>query len=457
MNNLLRNSLLLLVLTLAQAVSAQVQVALRGPVGGDRLLELARSNPDMRALDLSEAVIEGNLIPAGVFAGSKLERIVLPATGSITIGDGAFMSSALTEIILPESVVAVGQGAFASCTELRSAVISGAEIGSHAFHLCSTLETAALGNSSALGGHAFEGCVALKKVEHNNALQLIGEHAFTDCAALQKFIFPAPLTRIGDHAFAHSGLIVADMTPCGDLQTVGAWAFASDVDLTVVKFPADAILGDGVLFNCPSIRHLELPAALKAVPAFAFTGSTGSNGYHRLPDTVETIGAMSYKDSDLGHIVLPAYLTEIGSHAMANTPRLAIIDGGNVARVPELGTDVWAGVDKSLVVLEVADELRDDFRNALQWQDFKIEKSGISDPETTPVDVRFAFSGHDLIIEAPVDIIQVEIYNESGACFLNSTLSSETVSIPTDGMNLRIFLVRCVLSDGTVATAKLSR
>lgn len=433
--NTLRISLLPALLLAAFSLSARTTVTLTGAVGTRQLSELSKTDPDLQVLDLSEARIEGGVIPSGAFAGMALTSLTLPSTGSITIGDGAFMGTSLTEVVIPASVKRIGSGAFAACNSLRYITLAGSEISPYAFHLCPALEWAELGATTTVGAHAFAGCEAMRTFTHSGALK-----------------------AIDDFAFAHTGLIAARLADCPDLTRVGAWAFACDSSLTVITLPADAALGEGVLFGCPALRKIVLPANLSEIPAYAFTGSTGSSGYYELPDGVESIGAFAYKDTDLGHMVLPEALRSIGSYAMENTPRLSIIDAGKVGSVPELGENVWAGVDKTKVDLLVPEELTDAYRAALQWQDFRLGIAGTDSPSAAPVSVRAAFDGDNLVVESTgSDIVRIEIFNEAGAAFVARDTHASIISIPVGNLGLKIYLVRCVQADGSVATAKLTR
>lgn len=433
--NTFRLSLLLLTLQASLYLCAADTVTLSGPVSTNQLSTLTKLHPDMTVLDLSAATLEGNLIPAGAFAGTGLKSVIFPTTGAVNIGDGAFMGTQIIELVLPISIKSVGSGAFAACSELQNATLYGCRLDDYAFHLCPQLQWVELGLSTSVGAHAFDGCSSLR--------------SFTTSEAL---------TSIGDFAFANTGLIVVRLADCKNLTEVGKWAFANDSELTVITFPAHATLGEGVLFNCPALRDIRLPDKLREVPSYAFTGSTGSDGYYTVPDDVEAIGAFAYKDTDLGHIVLPPSLQSIGTGAMENAHLLSIIDAGNVNDVPGLGDDVWKGVDKDAVQLLVPADMTDDYKAALQWQDFRIGVSGVENPVSPEVGLRGAFDGDNLILEATgTEITRVEIFNEAGTCFLDRNTGASILSVPVGNMAVRLFLVRCTLSDGSVATLKLTR
>lgn len=90
-----------------------------------------------------------------VFADSaKLEEVIVPAV--VEIGQGAFAkyeqesgaAPRFTEIILPETLTKIGDGAFASQTSLENvtlpASLTAENMGSHVFYMCSSLKTVVL-------------------------------------------------------------------------------------------------------------------------------------------------------------------------------------------------------------------------------------------------------------------------------------------------------------------------
>ena len=120
-----------------------------------RDLHFAAQLPALRSLDMSGLQIVGvqsdtaimlsryqypvNVLPAYIFALSKLETVTLPSTLTVieecafasaknlrtvtlpaslrSIGDWAFYGTALTSVTLPDSVASIGKGAFDDCAE----------------------------------------------------------------------------------------------------------------------------------------------------------------------------------------------------------------------------------------------------------------------------------------------------------------------------------------------------
>ncbi len=89
--------------------------------------------------------------------------------------------------IIPNTVTAIGGGAFRGCTELTEINIPNS--------------VTAIGDRDDFYG-AFGGCTGLTKVTFGNSVTTIGDGAFMSCTGLTNIDLPSSLTTIGDMAFA---------------------------------------------------------------------------------------------------------------------------------------------------------------------------------------------------------------------------------------------------------------
>ncbi|MBO5411295.1 MAG: sigma-70 family RNA polymerase sigma factor [Clostridia bacterium] len=141
------------------------------------------TNPE-KNYDISGGVITG-------YSGSET-AVSIPASvngKSVTaVGAGAFAgNSSLKSVTLPSSVTQIGQEAFAECTFLTSVSLpSSVElIGIGAFYGCSSLASVALpSGTKTIGDEAFAGCTSLKTVTVPSSVTSIGDDAFADCGSL---------------------------------------------------------------------------------------------------------------------------------------------------------------------------------------------------------------------------------------------------------------------------------
>ncbi|MBP3590950.1 MAG: leucine-rich repeat domain-containing protein, partial [Clostridia bacterium] len=104
-----------------------------------------------------------------------------------TIYQEAFKNTAITEVIIPNSVTSIGNSAFYDCSSLTSVTIgdSVTSIGNSAFRDCSGLTSVTIGDSVTLiGNSAFSGCDSLTSVTIGDSVISIGNSAFSGCDSL---------------------------------------------------------------------------------------------------------------------------------------------------------------------------------------------------------------------------------------------------------------------------------
>lgn len=126
--------------------------------------------------------------------------------GTVRIGSGAFDSCyfAPGEVTLPDSVTVIEEGAFRSCSSLRSVENSrGLEtIGNRAFAYCSSLVQVNLPEGlRSIGESAFYG-TNLQNVQLPSTLESIGASAFSVHEGFGEIILPENLTSLGRNAFS---------------------------------------------------------------------------------------------------------------------------------------------------------------------------------------------------------------------------------------------------------------
>lgn len=414
-------------------------------------------------LPLGKQSYRASEIPAYAFMGMELESVVLPETVE-AVGESAFASTAIVSLDIPESVKSIGMGAFSNCDALESVTIpaSVTEIGEYAWSGCDNLAGVEMGAGvTVIEASTFARCVRLESVTLPSALAEISDAAFSGCISLTGLVFPASLAVIGDNAFEQSGLAVVDLSQCDNLAKIGDWAFARCANLTTVYLGENfGGMGEGVFFDDASLAVFATPIAVTEMPAYMLKGAMSLDGAGVIHGDVEAIG--DYALMGLGNvteITLPSSLAYIGDNAMEGWTSLTSIDGASLSIVPGLGENVWSGVEQSSVVLKVDGNMANAFKSTDQWQEFNITIVTETDEivEDANVDVYAYFDGYDLVIKSVEEMAEISLYDVQGRQQAYITPENTMATVDTSGMAGNFFIVRILHGDGSSATLKVVR
>ena len=154
------------------------------------------------------------------------------------IGDWAFWSTAVTEIVFPESLRSVGKGAFYECKQLQSIKLPDGltDLAPYAFGSCDALTSFNIpkgitkipayafewanitsldipDNITKIGEGAFGFCMKLNTLTLSNSVTEIGKMAFQSCTGLKSFEVPKNVTKISNNAFMYSGITTLTVSP----------------------------------------------------------------------------------------------------------------------------------------------------------------------------------------------------------------------------------------------------
>ena len=176
----------------------------------------------------------------------SLTSVAIPNSVT-TIGDLAFYNcSALTSVSIGNSVSSIGNSAFYGCGGMTSIVVASGNTTYDSRGNCNAIiETASNtliagccntvipGTVTAIGDDAFAYCSGLTRVTIPISVTTIGHNAFRYCKGLSSVTIPNSVTSIGDMAFLEcSGL--KSVTIHGSVTSIGDWAFRGCSGLTDV-------------------------------------------------------------------------------------------------------------------------------------------------------------------------------------------------------------------------------
>lgn len=188
-------------------------------------------------------------------------ELILPE-GVTAIADGAFEGSGFTSVVAPEGLIRIGERAFAGCAFLESVTLpdSVQSVGAAAFENCAALGVLPVPASvTYLGNGAFAGCVNAEEADYRA----------TDMSALVKdnAIFNGAGRNKGLTLCVAEGVLsiparLFDCTGAGEIYLVGT-EFAKDCALDYIGSEA---------FRGSALKSVTIPSSVTYLGSNAFTG-----------------------------------------------------------------------------------------------------------------------------------------------------------------------------------------
>ena len=159
------------------------------------------------------------------YNGSDPE-VIIPEDVTV-IGQGAFRQTSISRVVFHKNVKEIQKDAFANCGSLKSISIPSTVkvIGEGAFRQCMNLESVELpGTLEKIPNKLFQGCKRLTNVQIGKGTKEIGVSCFTSCESLSAVTIPSTVTKIGDFAFSACPKLTT-LSIMSDNVTVGKRSF----------------------------------------------------------------------------------------------------------------------------------------------------------------------------------------------------------------------------------------
>ncbi|MFV0364080.1 MAG: leucine-rich repeat protein [Suipraeoptans sp.] len=207
----------------------------------------------------TEIVIPNSVTSIGEGAFYKydlLEKVTLPSELKEIKANTFKLCTALENIDIPNSVEVINESAFQDCVELKSVNFIDTPAGS------ARLET--------ISNRAFMGCINIITLDLPDSLKTIEDNAFNNCSALEDIEFSSNLSEIGFRAFAECSAIKSLDFPLS-LRKIGERAFYDCVAVETIDFNEGLIdIGDRAFIQCEILKAIVLPDSLETLGVYAF-------------------------------------------------------------------------------------------------------------------------------------------------------------------------------------------
>ncbi|MBQ7827799.1 MAG: leucine-rich repeat domain-containing protein, partial [Clostridia bacterium] len=269
------------------------------------------------------------------FCGNTAITSVVIPEGVLTIGEYAFASSSLQNIVISASVTEIGVSAFEYCGSLGNCTIPENSqltvLGETAFAWCGNLTSIYIpAGVTAIEAATFRVCQSLERVTFasDSSLVSIDAAAFVYCESLTDLVLPESLTHIGAQAFGQCAL-ESIRIPAG-VVSIDDVAFQECWDLRSVEFPENSQLthiGDSA-FSTSGIRSISIPASVESIGDYAFSYCYSLESLTFPEDSkLTSIGEGAFDESYMLNcsITLPIGLKVIADYAFRHCGSLVIV------------------------------------------------------------------------------------------------------------------------------------
>lgn len=373
-------------------------------------------------------------LPPYCFFASKINEIILPAS-IVAIGDGAFANSVISSITIPAGVTSIGDFAFYNCRNLKNVVIPAV--------------------TGALGRETFGKCAALTSADLSvSRIKSLPCRLFAGCSALKKLSLPTSLTEIGREALVGSGLTNIDLA---NVVSIGDYALSDCRKLKSVTLNPDSDFGTGVLMNCNVLT--EINGMPEDVPDL-FAANCNAVDPALYSEDFRNVGKYSFANSELTTLILSSGLTHIDRGAFANSAALTLIEAiGLASYCPDVDEDAFAGLDTSEIRLHVDSSHEDAWLSHPVWSKFHVYSDTYDDVRVPVADdsaIRISVANGVLTVLAPEIINSVELFSLNGLRLMSLTPREQQVSVQLTGITAEngVIIIR-VSTDSASKTAKI--
>ena len=242
-------------------------------------------------------------------------------TGSLTIpdsvtaiGEGAFANlDGLRTIIIPSTVKRIEQNAFKNNTTLETVIIQerdgeGVEyIGAYAFQGCSNLQSINLPDTiTTIGGSCFRSCTKLDNIKLPNKLITLSSQTFFGCSNLKNLELSENLETLGTESLYYTSLTKLKFPP--NLSSIGSGALAigtlEEIDTSENNYYE---FKNGVLYSknlktllvaLSNVTNINIENSVETIQGYAFMNCSKLSNII-IPENVKSIGELAFNNSNI--------------------------------------------------------------------------------------------------------------------------------------------------------------
>lgn len=209
----------------------------------------------------------------------RIQNVIIQ-DGVTSIGNHAFHDCEMTSITIPNSVVSIGEWAFASSNNLTELKLPNSitNIGNYAFYSMRSLNKINIPTSmtSLDGLSLFQFCSKLTSIEIPSNISKIDNGAFLG-SSITNIKIPNSVKYIGDQAFAECDKMTGIDIP-GSVTQIGEMAFRSCDSLSSISIANGTNSIKNYAFSeCTNLKTVTIPNSVACIEYSAFSDCTSTS------------------------------------------------------------------------------------------------------------------------------------------------------------------------------------
>ncbi|CAK9000848.1 Putative surface protein bspA-like (TvBspA-like-625) [Durusdinium trenchii] len=218
------------------------------------------------------------------------------------------------------------EGAFDGCVALAKVELpsSVSYIGPRAFRGCRSLSTVAMPSVAILGGEAFASCSSLRSVTLPSVKRILAR-AFEGCSALQDLTLPQSVAFLGAGAFAGCSLVSLRVPSSVMRMERDVFRGMNSLKSVLWEEPSQvSSLPPAAFHSCHALCHVTLPPSITELQIGAFKGCSSLETI-ALPSVI-TLGAEAFDGCRALRALGAPHVRWVGPRACRNCSALQEVD-----------------------------------------------------------------------------------------------------------------------------------
>ncbi len=219
--------------------------------------------------ELTSVVIPPTVVSIGNYAFDLCESLMhadlTGATSLVSIGNSSFVSTPISSFYVPATVTSLGTGMFAECYYLGTI-----EVDPSNTHY--VVQDGAVYNSDMPTVVCYPPKKAASVLEIPDTVTSIGKAAFVTAQYINAVTIPDSVTVIGDNAFEKCVSLTTIKIPA-TVTHIGQFAFNDCIGLQSIDFSGTTALksmGQGAFLSCSSLTSVDIPACVESMGVRVF-------------------------------------------------------------------------------------------------------------------------------------------------------------------------------------------